>query len=125
MSDPLPATRPPADDDDDATAVDRRQAPRLLNRSNRLSRVVLAGAAGVAAAAAGGGGDGVVTCVVDYSLHGAGVIHPAEIPPDTLFWLETESGPGRPATRRLMRSSRCTPMHGGRYLVGAEFVDGA
>jgi hypothetical protein len=65
----------------------------------------------------------VVTCVVDYSSRGVGLIHPAEIHLGQQFHLETESKPGHPPIRRLLRCSRCTPMGGGRFLIGAEFVE--
>jgi hypothetical protein len=96
-------------------AADRRRRTRVPSRPDRLTKVLLAGPDGPV-------GDGVVTCVVDYSMLGMGLIHPNEILPGQQFYLDTESTPGHLLTRRLLRSSRCTPMGGGRFLIGAEFI---
>jgi len=97
-------------------AADRRRRMRYPSKTDRLTKVVLRGPDGAAA------GEGVVTCVVDYSMLGMGLIHPAEILPRQEFFLDTESTPGHLLTRRLLRCSRCTQMDGGRFLIGAEFI---
>jgi hypothetical protein len=96
-------------------AADRRRRTRHPSRPDRLTKVLLAGPDGPV-------GEGVTTCVVDYSMLGMGLIHPAEIPPGQQFYLDTESKPGHLLTRRLLRCSRCTSMDGGRFLIGAEFI---
>jgi hypothetical protein len=96
-------------------AADRRRRTRVAPKSDRLTKVLSAGPDGPA-------GEGVATCVVDYSMRGMGLIHPAEIQPGQQFYLDTESKPGHLLTRRLLRCSRCTPMGGGRFLIGAEFI---
>lgn len=102
----------------DATSLigaDRRRRTRIAPGSDRLTKVLPAGPDGPV-------GEGVVTCVVDYSMLGLGLIHPAEIQPGQQFYLDTESKPGHLLTRRLLRCSRCTSMDGGRFLIGAEFI---
>src|SRR5678815_4755330 len=112
---PLPEPYNPADDAAaHLIAADRRRRTRVPPKTERLTKVLHAGPQGPI-------GEGVVTCVVDYSMLGIGLIHPAEIPPGQQFYLDTESTPGHLLTRRLLRCSRCTPMDGGRFLIGAEF----
>jgi hypothetical protein len=98
-----------------ASGADRRRRNRTSCNSDRLSKVLLAAPDGTA-------GQPVVTCVVDYSMFGMGLIHPAEIKPGEQFYVDTETKPGQLFTRRLLRCSRCTPMDGGRFLIGAEFL---
>ena len=98
-------------------AADRRRRTRHPTKSDRLTRVQLVGADGATT------GEPLVTCVVDYSALGMGLIHPAEIRPGQQFYLDTESTPGHLLTRRLLCCSRCTPMDGGRFLIGAEFIE--
>jgi hypothetical protein len=98
-----------------ATAADRRRGDRHACKATRLSKVSVAGPQGPA-------GEAAVTCIVDFSTHGVGLIHPAEIRPGQQFYLDTESTPGHLLARRLLRCNRCTPMEGGRFLIGAEFV---
>jgi hypothetical protein len=96
-------------------AADRRRRERHASRSDRLTKVVLVGPDGSVE-------EGVITCVVDYSTLGMGLIHPVEIRPGQQLFLDTESTPGHLLTRRVLRCSRCTPMGGGRFLIGAEFI---
>jgi hypothetical protein len=70
----------------------------------------------------GPSGEAVVTCIVDYSLLGLGLIHPSEIRQGEQFYVDTEGKPGQLLTRRMLRCQRCTPMGGGRFLIGAEFI---
>jgi hypothetical protein len=105
-------SRQPADD---TTLADRRRGSRRPCVSDRMSRVSPAGVDGPT-------GNAVVTCIVDYSMHGLGLIHPAEIQPGEKFYVETEGRPGQSGNRRLLRCSRCTSMDGGRFLIGAEFI---
>jgi hypothetical protein len=98
-----------------AAAANRRRGERHAPRSSGLTKVSLAGRDGPA-------GESVVTCVVDYSTLGVGLIHPAEIPAGQHFYVVTETKTGQLLTRRLLRCSRCTPMDGGRFLIGAEFI---
>jgi hypothetical protein len=98
-----------------AAAAERRRYLRKACNSDRLTKISLAGPDGPT-------GNAIVTCVVDYSMLGVGVIHPAEIAAGQQFYLDTESKPGHLLSRRLLRSSRCTPMDGGRFLIGAEFL---
>jgi hypothetical protein len=113
---PLPEPYNPADMAQAAAdAADRRRGARHAAKPARLTKVLLAGPEGPV-------GEGLATCIVDYSMLGAGLIHPAEIRPGQQFYLDTESKPGHLLTRRLLRCSRCTPMDGGRFLIGAEFI---
>jgi hypothetical protein len=97
-------------------AADRRRRMRYPSKPDRLTKVVLL------TGPDGNASESVVTCIVDYSTLGMGLIHPAEIRPGEQFYLDTESAPGHLLTRRLLRCSRCTPMDGGRFLIGAEFI---